>query len=172
MGKVFYRHVDPKSGEVKKQEEFPIGGVRYMVGIYRLKLFLTTAVLKEKTFQRMKKTLTRRVTGYVDDKINFWITKIDKDNKKIGTSLIELILLPASIASLKEVQHKIYDIARVSKCLARIITETGNAYDQMIQLQKNKYFSMTEEEKKDVRRKSLRAEKAAKKAAKKKSNLA
>merc|ERR1711964_832025 len=106
--------------------------VTYEVGIFRLKLFLTTAVLKPAAFKKMKNNKTLRVTAYVDDKINFWVTKIEND-KPVGTSLIELILLPDGIASLKKVQHDIYDVARESPCLARIIAQTANAYDQQKQ---------------------------------------
>merc|ERR1711964_663330 len=102
--------------------------VKYNVGIDRLKLFLTKAVLQN---------TTRRVSAYVDDKIIFWVTKIEKDNTgkeiPVGTSLIELILLPDGIASVKKLQHKIYDITRVSPCLAEIISRAANEHDQMKQ---------------------------------------
>jgi len=135
--------------------------VTYEVGIFRLKLFLTTAVLKPAAFKKMKNNKTLRVTAYVDDKINFWVTKIEND-KPVGTSLIELILLPDGIASLKKVQHDIYDVARESPCLARIIAQTANAYDQQKQrriklakeLQKNAEEERLQKVKKLLTRKS------------------
>merc|ERR1711964_123059 len=75
---------------------------RYEIGIVKLKLVLTEALLKNDRGPL-------DVTHYIDDKIIFSVTKskIDvKDNETAeGTALIELIALPSEFNALKARQH-------------------------------------------------------------------
>merc|ERR1711964_89954 len=66
------------------------------------------------------------------DKIVFWITKVAKEfpTEVIGTSLIELILLPDGIAKLKKKQHAIYDTARVIGVLSEMGTKVASKHVQ------------------------------------------